>query len=702
MPGIFFTNAWMLAGLAALSIPVIIHLLLRRRKKRLRFSTVQFFLKQDEQSSQRRKLRNWLLLALRLLICTLLVLAFARPYLEKLATNGPGQQHRQVLILLDRSLSMQATASDGPKWVRARESARQILSQLKLDDRAALVSCGSRAEVLSEWAPAAAVGRLLPELQPTCGAANMCDGLQQARRLLSLVPPESAATLYIISDLQRTGCQNLASCPIPQQVEIKLITVGDLVTPNLAIMDLQIDARQDAPPHAVLANLSDEDAPDLKLQLSVDGQVIASHALALGAGALTNLELALPALKPGWHDAALQVRANDALALDNARFQTLFVPQPARVLVVETRPGKRSFEEESFFVTAALDPAMGSTNALPSAFAVQKVSADELAVRLTASKGRPLCELVMLPGLKSIPSTLGFALTTYVQSGGGLLLFLGEGVSANQYNAGFRDLLPAQLGAVEVCPDPESPWRIGQYNTNVALFAPFNMPNSGDLSLARFLSRFALTVREPGAIAARFEDEVPVVVTGAVGRGRVVLVNSSADTVWNDWPKHKTFVPWLHGAAHYLAETTRPETVERPANIVAGVDASLELGIKSAQASFVVHTPDGKDLPAKADEQGQIRDLVVSKPGVYSVHDAAGLEVRRMAVNVPPQESDLAAITPGDFTQQLVRVSETRPMTLAAGLFGPSGNHRELWRVLLMGVVLLLMVELFVANRTLA
>jgi len=77
---LFFTNALMLAGMAALAIPVLIHLLLKRKKKRVQFSTIRFFQLQDEQSSRRRKLRNWFLLALRLLIVSLLVLAFARPY----------------------------------------------------------------------------------------------------------------------------------------------------------------------------------------------------------------------------------------------------------------------------------------------------------------------------------------------------------------------------------------------------------------------------------------------------------------------------------------------------------------------------------------------------------------------------------------------------------------------------------------------
>ena len=96
---LLFTNGAMLAGLAALAIPVVIHLLLRRRRQRLRFSTLRFFERQDEQSSQRRKLRNLLLLTIRLLLLTILVLAFARPFLPRGASADADRQPRQIVFV---------------------------------------------------------------------------------------------------------------------------------------------------------------------------------------------------------------------------------------------------------------------------------------------------------------------------------------------------------------------------------------------------------------------------------------------------------------------------------------------------------------------------------------------------------------------------------------------------------------------------
>src|SRR6184192_1288555 len=98
-----FTNAAFLGGLAGLSIPILIHLLLRRRSQRLRFSTIQFFVKRDEQSSRKRKLRNLFLLAARLLLFALIVLGFARPYFRGNAAAAGGKNRQQVILILDSS-----------------------------------------------------------------------------------------------------------------------------------------------------------------------------------------------------------------------------------------------------------------------------------------------------------------------------------------------------------------------------------------------------------------------------------------------------------------------------------------------------------------------------------------------------------------------------------------------------------------------
>jgi hypothetical protein len=702
MPGLFFTNAWMLAGLAALAVPVIIHLLLKRKKKRVRFSTVQFFIKQDEQAAQRRKIRNWLLLTLRLLICALLVLAFARPYLQDSGT-AQGQQKRQTIILLDRSLSMQASPADSANWERAKETVRQVLADLRPDDRVAIVGCGFQAETLLEWAPPTAAAKLLDRLQPTSGAAPLKQGFAEVRKLFTFRDPKALTAVHLISDFQRSGCLDLASEPLPRDVEIKLAAIGDLITPNLAITDLQSTPDTAAGANVTVTSFSDDDTPELQLDINVDNKPVASHKFPLQAGGSTNLPLALPILQPGWHTIAAELRVQDALPADNARFQTVFVPEPSRVLVVENRPRERVFDRESFFVTTALNPGHGLTNEPQSRFALEIVSPDELAQRLASSKERRPCSLVVLPGLKEIPSALGNTLLTFLHAGGGLLVFLGDAVSANRYNAEFRSVLPGELGSLETAPplDLESGWRIGRYDTNAALFAAFRAPATADLSLARFTRRFSLRPNAPDAVIAEFDDGSAFIVAGAVGQGHVVLINATADTAWHDWPKRKTFVPWLHETAIHLAGEPAERRFSSELNLTAAVETEIALGPGAANANCIVVSPAGQELRLTADEHGQLPPVTLDAPGVYSIQNVTGIELRKLALNVPAQESELAALTPAAVHQQIVRVQDARPATLVAGLLGSGSNQRELWRTLFAAVLVLLFAEMFLANRTL-
>ncbi|MBI3415537.1 MAG: VWA domain-containing protein, partial [Verrucomicrobia bacterium] len=259
-----FANAALLGGLLALGVPILIHLLLKQKKKRLRFSTLQFFLKRDEQSTQKRTLRNLLLLAMRLLLFALLVFAFARPYFPEAQTPGGGQKRRDVVFVLDRSASMQATGVDGMRWGAAKETIRKILSELKADDRAALIGCAAHTDVISPFAPATVVSKVLSDLQPTAGASDIAAGLQQAVRLFDFDDRSRTPTIYVVSDLQRSSIKDLVSHPLPQEAEVKVLNVGDLFTPNIALTDLLLEGEIVSRPRAVVANYSEEESNGLK------------------------------------------------------------------------------------------------------------------------------------------------------------------------------------------------------------------------------------------------------------------------------------------------------------------------------------------------------------------------------------------------------------------------------------------------------
>ena len=121
--GVSFLLPAFLLGLAALAIPIIVHLTRKQRAKVELFPSLMFLERVPYQSENRRQIHHWFLLSLRALLITLLVLAFARPFFdgeEQAAASGSGP--REVVILLDRSYSMGLE----DRWSRAITAAEEV------------------------------------------------------------------------------------------------------------------------------------------------------------------------------------------------------------------------------------------------------------------------------------------------------------------------------------------------------------------------------------------------------------------------------------------------------------------------------------------------------------------------------------------------------------------------------------------------
>lgn len=689
-----FTNMALLAGLAAIAAPILIHLLLRRKSQRLRFSTIQFFQKQDEQSMRKRKLRNLLLLLTRVLLFALLVLAFARPFLQNQTAGADGRARQQLVLLLDVSASMQAEGPAGKQWERAKSLARQELAKLHPDDRAALVVCSTRSEVAQEFAPPAAAIAKLDALKPTFGSAKLDEGLRQVTRILATGNPAYATSVCIMSDLQRSGSENLGNTPLPREVVVRTMDLGERFIPNLAVTSLQLENNDEGAPHAVITSFSDEANGQLPFQLRIDGNEVLNGSIALDAGAVTNFPISVPALAPGWHSAEFVIQTKDALRADDTAYAAIFVPPPVHGLVVETRQTAQIFMEESYFVATALNPVRDEGKLSPSRFSYSKSTLDELASKLKRVPGQKRVEYVIVPGVRDLSAETVTALREFVEAGGGLMLFLGANTSPISYSA-LGEMLPAQIGKVEARGATERGWHMANYETASPIFAAFREPNSGNLFLPEFTHRLGLKPNAGSKVVAEFDDGPPLIVTRQLGAGRVLLVNTSADTAWTGWQKHKSFVPWLHGAARYLCgREDSSERVSAP-TFVSDSEAELELGGK--QAALKLQHQNGQEMAIGegADE------VTLELPGIYSVKDSGGKELRRIVANLPNAESELSTLSPPEIEQQLVRSIEPTP-TLTAGLFGDPTRGRELWRLILLTVLGLLLFEPVFANRMFA
>ena len=109
-----FLNPAVLFGLLAASIPVLIHLLNLRKLKRIEFSTLAFLKELQKNKIRKIKLKQWLLLALRVLIILFLVMAFARPTIKGIAIGGTTSAAKTTAVfILDDTYSMSVVDANG-------------------------------------------------------------------------------------------------------------------------------------------------------------------------------------------------------------------------------------------------------------------------------------------------------------------------------------------------------------------------------------------------------------------------------------------------------------------------------------------------------------------------------------------------------------------------------------------------------------
>jgi hypothetical protein len=688
-----FTNPALLGGLAALALPILIHLLLKRRRLKVRFSTLRFFQAADQRARQRRRLRQWLLLAARLLAVTLLVAAFARPYLARTAPSRPATRPLRVALILDRSASMSARDSGGLRWERALAEARARLARLQPGDTAALIEAGSPAQVLLPLSPPAEVLRRLERIEPGFGAADLGDALGQADSLLAGGTSAETNEVWVASDLQRNSCVSVPLHPLRRDAALRTLAVGDGSAPNAAVTGLQCGTGLGVASAVTLTSFA-EDALEGRLRVLLDGKAILDQALNLRPGSVTNLPLSLTNLAPGWHSAQAGFECEDSLALDNTRYAAFYAASPTRVLVVEPRKNVRPFQEESLFLAKALNPGGAGEGLASTGFLVDKCGPEDLASRLRGA-ARP--SVVMVPGLPQLPGGAGVVLGQFVREGGGLVLFVGEGLSPREYNRELAELLPAPLRALDRETRPG--WRLQEFDPDSPIFAPFRTAEGGNLALPEFTRRFLFSDAPETAVVARFHDGVPALMCRQVGNGKVLLVNTSADTTWTDWPRHRTFVPWVHGMAHFLSRAgdAGPKSGLAAADLVAGQEAELE-GFAPGQA---LHLRGGAaEVPLRADAAGQCVVPGTLRPGIWSMTDEGGPEIRRLAVNLPAAESDLAAMPAREFEESVRR----REAAAQAGIFASGGGEgrKEYDGLMLAGLLGLLLAELALANRTLS
>ncbi|GAB4248155.1 MAG: hypothetical protein OHK005_14660 [Candidatus Methylacidiphilales bacterium] len=691
MTTFFFNYPWMLLGLILVAVPFLIHWYFPRRKPRLIFPTLAFFVGTPP-LPHRSKLQHLGIACLRAAIVALIILGFAQPYLSGREEAG---RIPACALILDVSLSTRAQTGKGTRFDLLKARAIELLRQMPSDSQVMVVASGHHPRILQEGGSRDAAMAAVEALRPTEEDTDLEVSLQTALRLLAQLGPEYQKEIVIFSDFQRSSAENLGMVPLPEGLRVTLVPVAETFVPNAAVADVRLVRGLRDEIEAVVANHRDQPLRSVELELWLDGAPAQIREIDLPPFGSAQFRFPLPTLPPGLHRARVLLNLQDALLDDNGREISFHVAPPLHTLVLEPH-GDRLAKDRAFFLTSALVPAPGTVSFAGSGFTVESIASPLAAARLGQKGNQPQPRVVVIPPLARPTDDLAAALFRYVAQGGGAVFFVGPGLPYAKYNEVFRDLLPALLEGPETAASAAlKRWKLGKVD-RVGIFQPFEDSRSGDLSLPEFTARFKMLPVETARVVAAFEDGVPAVVTLQVGEGRTVIVNTTLDATWTDWPKRRSYLPFVHGLARYLAMEDASSAAERrdvlPVNDRADVRVGLMFAGRPLSLSF-----GGKALSeVTVDSDGWLRGLDLSRSGFYFLRDADGREVRVMAVVSPESEQDLSSLPPqeieGRFTYKRNDSSSERFTLVRPEFWG--------WQWIFALVGLLVLIELGWANRT--
>src|SRR3990170_1527255 len=207
----FLAPAFFVA-LGAIAVPIIVHLIQRERKRVVLFPSLMFLQRIPYQSVRRRRIRHWLLLAMRVAAILALVLAFARPFLQQAAIAAAAGGAREVVILLDRSASM----GYGDHWPRARDAAHRVVAGLGANDRATLVLFGRNAEEnMRATSDRARLDAAINAARAGSDGTRFGPALKLAESILGRSPLKRREAV-LISDFQKGGWGSAEDARFPE------------------------------------------------------------------------------------------------------------------------------------------------------------------------------------------------------------------------------------------------------------------------------------------------------------------------------------------------------------------------------------------------------------------------------------------------------------------------------------------------------
>jgi hypothetical protein len=705
-----FLNPFLLWGLLGVSLPVLAHLLNLHRFRETDWAAMRFLSRAAQIRSRQIRLKDLLLMLLRCLVVLLVVLALSRPVLTAEGAAGAiGQSRAGVVIAIDGSYSMLHKAAERSRFDRAIEHARQIAGTIQEGDPVSLVLAGAHHRVLlrnvpfeperfedelatlSPFAEHAALPTLPETIQPLLAQ------MKAAQKEVYLITDAQARDWIELSEQDRGGFERLG-----EEAQVSLVPVRPGNEENTAVTEFRLTSgalRRDTMARytAEVGNFGTQPRQNLRVVCRVGDTPVDEQTIpTLAPGQTQSVSLFAPFTEAGRVRLRAELSA-DELNLDNTRHAVAHVRERIAVLSVDGNPaGKRFSGADDFLVSALTLPRNGNSN--------PPLQVDSLPWSALSGVQFDRYEMVVLTDLVEVPESLAERLKQYVSAGGGLVVFVGRNTKPDIWNQRLgpegTDLLPARLdGPAEEPFGAHDGWPLDPALTDHELCGPLHGLPEDLLGNIRFWRYMRLSPVADAEVAMRIAPAgEPLVVERRVGRGRTILVSTTANRDWNDMVINPAFPMLVHQMVAFLTrqDFEIPVPVGRP--IVVPLD-DMQVG---AQLTFI--EPGGQaTVDRTIERQGRTVGVFerTDKVGFHEIECEVASPSFVVAVNPRTSESDVRVLS-GQSLNEAAEETGMRLMSAETSLAAAIRESRlghELWLPLLMLAVAAVAAEMLLSHK---
>ena len=682
-----FLNPSILLGLLAAAIPILIHILNFRKLQKVEFSTLSFLKELQKSKIKKIKLKQWLLLLLRTLIIIFIILAFARPTLENSSiTGGASTAKSSSVFILDNSFSMSYVGDDGSNFNKSKKIVKNFFSKMQEGDD--LIVLKSSDSVLTTTNLETA-SKFIDDLSITSVTETINSKLIKAIDILNK-SNNINKEIFLFSDLQETTFinKNISDSLTKQMTDnkIKLYSFdmsseygNNYGVSNLSLLNSIIELNKPLTFSATFSNYSDLAISNIALSLFINNKRVAQQSISLNGNSDKIIYFGTSLNSKGLIEARVEAE-EDNIVQDNISYLSFVVPEKINLLMLYDDIKDLAFVESA---VSSISDRISITKQNILGILNNRVTDFDLIFYVSTKVNKSL------------------DIANYLTAGGRLIFIPPKSVNEkSSFELSKIIGLPKVERIISTKPEQGNYAEFGEIDFEHSIFKNlFEKQTKKQIESAKLFKY--IKFEEPTIVKPIIQliDKSTFLGEYNYQKGKVLYLNSALNLGWSNLVIKGIFAPLISRMVFYLTSSNENLKTYTTGNLIPVEISKLTFPLVN------VISPNGEN---KINLQNNSSDILnyyfTDLPGIYKFYNNGNL-LSSVSVNVDRKESNLTKIDNSVLETVYENLFAHNYLT-----FTPDENYfdqitqarfgTELWKYFLIIVILLSLIEMYVARST--